>query len=124
MPDNPTNRIRQLIKTARHSISTTSSILDRIEEELQAISGERASHKMRSNQASKPLRLGEGEPKPVDKKKLLTVKEAAVVLGVHRVTVHRQIALGKIQICKIGRSTRIPKKELDRFIESNLKGVG
>ena len=57
----------------------------------------------------------------INAKQLLTVKEAAVVLGVHRVTVHRQISLGKIEICKIGRSTRITKKELNRFIESTIK---
>lgn len=57
-------------------------------------------------------------------KHLLTVKEASYLLGIHRVTVHRQISQGKIKICKIGRSTRIPKKEIERFIESNAKYRG
>lgn len=57
-------------------------------------------------------------------KKLLTVKEAAYLLGVHRVTVHRMIAKDKIQTIKIGRSTRIPVKEIDQFIKSNAKYRG
>ena len=57
-------------------------------------------------------------------KKLLTVRESAYLLGVHRVTVHRMISRGKIQTIKIGRSTRIPVKEIDQFIKSNAKYRG
>ena len=57
-------------------------------------------------------------------KKLLTVREAAYLLGIHRVTVHRLIAKGKLQTLKIGRSTRIPAKEVDQFIKLNVKYRG
>lgn len=124
MPDNKQiERIRTLLQQARSSAATLSFALEEIEEELQVISGEVASHNMQCNQISKPLRPVEGESMPIEKKKLLTVKEAAVVLGLNPRSVFRIISKGKLRVCRFSKRTvRIPRKELDRFIEASISG--
>ena len=57
----------------------------------------------------------------INAKKLLTVKEAAVVLGVCSRSVYEYIYRGKLQTCRFGRAIRIPRKILDTFIVSSIK---
>jgi len=46
---------------------------------------------------------------------LLTPDEAALKLTIHRTTLYRWIASGKIACAKIGKSTLIPKSEIKRL---------
>ena len=49
----------------------------------------------------------------INAKQLLTVKEAAVVLGMHPDTVYRLIREKKLPVYRIGsRTVRVPRKEL------------
>ncbi len=52
---------------------------------------------------------------------VMTIPEVAEYLKVTRQTVHRLMKDGKIKAFKIGRSTRILKSELDKFIEERMK---
>ncbi len=56
----------------------------------------------------------------INAKQLLTVKEAAVILRLHKISVYRLISKGKLPACRIGQAIRIPKKNLDQFIESQI----
>lgn len=47
---------------------------------------------------------------------LLTVNEAASLLGCHKVTVYRLIYQGRLQVCRAFRSLRIPRKEVERLV--------
>ena len=47
---------------------------------------------------------------------LLTVNEAASLLGCHKVTVYRLIYQGRLRICRAFRSLRIPRKEIERLV--------
>ena len=57
----------------------------------------------------------------INVKQLLTVKEAAVVLGVCSRSVYHYIYSDQLQTCRLGRAIRIQRKELDRFIEANTR---
>jgi len=52
---------------------------------------------------------------------VMTIPEVADHLKVTRQTVHKLMKDGKIKIFKIGRSTRILRSELDKFIEERMK---
>jgi len=59
----------------------------------------------------------------INVKQLLTVKEAAVSMGVHPRTIYRFIEVGRLAVCKTGnRCIRIQRKELDRFVEASILG--
>lgn len=47
---------------------------------------------------------------------LLRPAEAAAQLGLSRSTVYRLVAQGEIRVLKIGRLTRIPIWEVERFV--------
>ena len=47
---------------------------------------------------------------------LLTVAEAAKVLGVSRSKIYQLIEWGELKAVKLGRSTQVEKESLDRFI--------
>ena len=49
---------------------------------------------------------------------LLTVKEAADVLGIGRSTAYELISEGRIETVHIGRSCRVPREALDTFVSS------
>ena len=51
---------------------------------------------------------------------VLTIPEVADHLKVTRQTVHKLMKDGKIKAFKIGRSTRILRSELDKFIEERM----
>lgn len=51
---------------------------------------------------------------------LLTVDETAAALGLHRSRIWPLIAQQKLRSLKIGKSRRIPRTELDRFIADEL----
>ena len=50
-------------------------------------------------------------------KVLLTIKEACEYLNISRATLYKLIKEGKLKPVKIGRSTRLDKRDLDKFIQ-------
>jgi len=57
----------------------------------------------------------------IKSKHLLTVKEAAFIMGLHWYTVYKLISADKLPICKLGpRTIRIPRKELDEYIAAKV----
>jgi excisionase family DNA binding protein len=50
------------------------------------------------------------------RKLLLRVDEAAAALGVSRASMYRLLAAGRLRAVRVGRSTRIPAAELERFV--------
>ena len=59
----------------------------------------------------------EAKSKELRSKDLLTVAEAAVVLGIKEATVRAWILKRKVTYVKLGRVVRIPAKELEMLIE-------
>lgn len=57
---------------------------------------------------------------PSTDKLLLTVDEAATLLGLHRSRMWPLFAQKKIRSLKIGKSRRIPRAELEHFIADEL----
>lgn len=47
---------------------------------------------------------------------LLTVEEAAGLLGVGRTTAYQLIAIGDLEVVRIGRCTRVPRDAIDEFV--------
>lgn len=64
-------------------------------------------------------RAAETDPpdSPEISRRLLTVREAAQVLGVGRTTVYELIASDELEVVHIGRSARIPTAAIDDFID-------
>ena len=134
MPDTNTERIRRLLQTARQSISTTSSILDRIDEEIAVLKKERYKESIQKNQAAQIICRdkkagqktnapdGKNETLPINKKPLLTVEEAAIILRLHKISVYRLIAKGGLPSCRIGKAIRIPRKQLEEHIDAAKGG--
>lgn len=54
-------------------------------------------------------------------KKLLTVAEAAQILGIGRSTVYLLVMREQLPSIKLGRSRRVPTRVLDAFIEQQLQ---
>jgi len=52
---------------------------------------------------------------------VMTIPEVAEYLKVTRQTVHRLMKDGKIKAFKIGRSTRIMRSEIERFIQGQIR---
>ena len=50
-------------------------------------------------------------------KLLFSVKEFCEMVGIGRTTFYQEVKAGRIKAKKVGRSTLIPKSELERFIE-------
>lgn len=51
----------------------------------------------------------------------LTIPETAEYLGISRASVYRLVKAGKLRPKRFGRSLRIAKIELDRFLESDAE---
>jgi excisionase family DNA binding protein len=52
---------------------------------------------------------------------VMTIPEVAEYLKVTRQTIHKLIKSGKLKVFKIGRSTRILRSEVERFIQEQMK---
>lgn len=48
---------------------------------------------------------------------LVTVREAAALLGVGRTTAYELIARGELDVVHIGRATRVPVASLEDYVE-------
>ena len=64
-------------------------------------------------------RAAETDPpdSPEISRRLLTIREAAQVLGVGRTTVYELIANDELEVVHIGRSARIPTAAVDDFVD-------
>jgi len=56
----------------------------------------------------------------VQVEKLLTIEQAAELLGMRPVTIRMWAASRRIARVKLGRSVRIPESEIERLIEHSL----
>jgi excisionase family DNA binding protein len=56
-------------------------------------------------------------------KLLLRVDEAAARLSVSRASLYRLLTSGRLRAVRVGRATRIPARELERFVRE-LQGGG
>ena len=52
---------------------------------------------------------------------LLTVEDVARLLHVSETTVRAEINEGKIEVVMVGRSVRIKRSELDRYVSANMQ---
>lgn len=57
-------------------------------------------------------------------KGLLTVGEAASYLSCGRTKLFELLRAGEVRVVKLGRATRIPRRELDRWIASRTVPLG
>jgi excisionase family DNA binding protein len=57
----------------------------------------------------------------VPERLVVTVSEAASMLGISRAKIYPMILSGEIRSLKIGRSRRIPAREIESFIEQQLQ---
>ncbi len=55
------------------------------------------------------------------KDEVMTIPEVAEYLKVTRQTIHKLINYGNLKTFKIGRSTRILRSEIERFIQEQMK---
>jgi excisionase family DNA binding protein len=56
--------------------------------------------------------------------KLLTFEQALPYLGLRKSKIYLEIAAGRLQATKIGRSTFLKESEIVRYIEANAKPLG
>ena len=57
-----------------------------------------------------------------DQRLLLTAREAGELLHVGRTTIYEYLSAGLLPTLKVGRSIRIPRAALERWIEQNTHG--
>jgi len=127
MPDNPTERIRQLLQTAHKAADTLTSTLEEIEGELTDLEQkEQAAIDYESLGGSGPeITYTQEETEVMLLKMLLNVQEAAFLLGVKPAEVYRMVSAGELPVCKITpRTVRIPVKQLKEHIEAVRGGGG
>ncbi len=120
MPDNSTDRIRRLIKTARQSLDTLSSAMDSLEGELQVMEQEEPPLDYEALTGQDPeITFTQEEAEIMLLKMLLNVQEAAFLLGVKPAEVYRMISAGELPVCKLSpRTIRIPVKQFREYIEA------
>lgn len=56
----------------------------------------------------------------MEEKLLLRVDEAAKLLSISRSLLYELLAAGNIKVVRIGRAVRIPRAELDRWLNEQL----
>ncbi len=59
-----------------------------------------------------------------NKKKMLTVDEAAESISFSRRSFYRAIAAGELQVFKFGKMSRIRAEDVDAFIERHMMKAG
>ncbi len=126
MPDkNHTDHLRRLIQAARSAADSLSSALGEIEAELAAMEQESQAldFEVPVDQED-PITFTQEEAEIMLLKMLLTVQEAAFLLGVKPTEVYRMISAGELPVFKIGRAVRIPVKQLKEYIQAARAGEG
>jgi excisionase family DNA binding protein len=59
-------------------------------------------------------------PNPIDDALLLKVEDSARILQTGRSTVFKLIATGELPAIKIGRTTRIPRAAIEKFVSERI----
>ena len=62
------------------------------------------------------------DPVPLSQRLLLRPEEVAAILGLGRSTIYELLRTGELSAVHIGRATRIPARDLDRWIEQHSSG--
>jgi excisionase family DNA binding protein len=55
----------------------------------------------------------------MEEKKLLSLKEAAEMLGIHYTTMRQYVRRGKFPVVRIGRLLKIEGKDIEDYIKNN-----
>jgi putative molybdopterin biosynthesis protein len=55
----------------------------------------------------------------MEEKKLLSLKEAAEMLGIHYTTMRQYVRKGKFPVVRIGRLLKIEAKDIEEYIRKN-----
>ncbi len=127
MPDNiSVDRIRRHLQTARQAIDTLSSALEEIETALADLEQQEPPLDYEALNGQDPeITFTQEEAEIMLLKMLLTVQEAAFLLGVKTDEVYRMISAGELPVCKLSpRTIRIPVKQLKEYIEAIRGGEG
>ncbi len=105
-----------------------------VEEEITVPKKEKAKEHIQKNHAAQVIHRdkkarqktnapdSKDETSLINKKPLLTVEEAAVILRLHKISVYRLISAKKLPSCRIGQAIRIPTKALEEHIEAVRAG--
>ncbi|HKS69072.1 MAG TPA: helix-turn-helix domain-containing protein [Ktedonobacterales bacterium] len=64
------------------------------------------------------------EPVPLSQRLLLRPEEVAAILGLGRSTIYELLRAGELPTVHIGRATRIPARDLHRWIEQRITADG
>lgn len=64
------------------------------------------------------------DPVPLSQRLLLRPEEVAAILGLGRSTIYELLRAGELSAVHIGRATRIPARDLHRWIEQHSSGNG
>jgi excisionase family DNA binding protein len=64
------------------------------------------------------------DPVPLSQRLLLRPEEVAAILGLGRSTIYELLRSGELPAVHIGRATRIPARDLHRWIEQHSSGTG
>ena len=92
---------------------TTRPRLDTVSEQLNQIAGQLLA-------LGQQLAAASDAPITAEQALLLSPEEAAAVLGVGRSTVYRLMESGELRRVSIGRCTRIPRADIDRYVAALL----
>jgi excisionase family DNA binding protein len=76
----------------------------------------------RDNKAMNLLREPERSKEPRDKRRLLSLKDAAIELGVSTATMRRLISTGRLPAVRLTRRLQIDVRDLDRLIQQGKEG--
>ncbi len=63
--------------------------------------------------------LGNSRRPIMEEKKLLSLKEAAEMLGIHYTTMRQYARRGKFPVIRIGRLLKIEAKDIEEYIKKN-----
>ena len=64
------------------------------------------------------------DPVPLSQRLLLRPEEVAAILGLGRSTIYELLRSGELSAVHIGRATRIPARDLHRWIEQHTSANG
>jgi excisionase family DNA binding protein len=53
---------------------------------------------------------------------LHSARESCDMLSISRTTFYELVAAGSLQVVRIGRSVRVPRSELERFVRERMEG--
>jgi excisionase family DNA binding protein len=59
----------------------------------------------------------------IKSERFFTVKEAAVELGLCAATIYKMLEQGELPHIRIGKSWRLPKVEVEKWVNGNLRGA-